>query len=120
MTELICIICPKSCNLLVDENDDYKMTGHGCHRGEEYGREELRNPIRVLTSTVRISGAIYNRCPVKTKAPIQKRFIFDAMRLLDGVELAAPVQEGQVVVEDICGSGIPWVTSRAMHLNPEF
>ena len=114
MTELICIVCPKSCNLTVDENDNYKVTGHSCERGVEYGRDEVTNPVRTVTSTVKISGAAYNRCPVKTRSPIPKRFVFDAMRLLDAAELDAPVQEGAVVVEDICGTGVPWVTTRSL------
>ena len=115
MTELICIVCPKSCNLMVDENDNYVVTGHACVRGEEYGREEIKNPMRTVTSTARISGAIYSRCPVKTGLPIPKGYAIEAMRLLDAVELIAPVAEGDVVVADICGTGIPWVTTRAMY-----
>ena len=116
MTELICIVCPKSCNIMVDEYDNYKVTGHACYRGEEYGREEMKNPVRALTSTVKITGALYSRCPVKTKTPIPKKFVFDAMRQLDAVELTAPVQEGRVVIEDICGTGVPWVTTRSMEI----
>ena len=112
MTDMVCIVCPRGCNLKVDENNDYKVIGHACGRGEDYGREEMMNPTRTVTTTVGISGAMYRRCPVKTKEPIPKRFIKDAMRLLDNVELSAPVTEGSVVVGDICGTGIPWVTTR--------
>ena len=40
MKELICIVCPKGCHLSVDENDNYKVTGNSCPRGEEYGAAE--------------------------------------------------------------------------------
>ena len=114
MTQIICIVCPKGCHLKVDERGGYKVTGHGCQRGEEYGKDEIKNPLRVITSTVRIMGAAHRRCPVKTRGAIPKRLIADAIRLLDGVDLAAPVAPGQIVIEDICGTGIPFVTTRSL------
>ena len=113
MKEIICIVCPKGCLLTVEDGKNYKVSGNLCLRGEEYGREELHNPVRMVTSTVRLAGAIHPRCPVKTTNPIPKSLIFDAMRLLDDVELSAPVEEGTVVVRDICGTGVDFVTTRA-------
>lgn len=112
MKELICIVCPKGCHLKVDENNDYSVTGNSCPRGVEYGKKELIAPTRVITSTVKVRGAIYSRCPVKTAAPIPKELIFDAMKLLNDVELESPVRVGDVVVEDICGTGIAFVAAR--------
>ena len=119
MKNIICIVCPRSCNLKVDENDDYKVTGHACKRGEEYGKDEAKNPVRTVTATVGITGAMYRRCPVKTKQPIPRGSVIAAMSLLDSVELSAPVAEGDVVVEDICGTGVPWVTSRSLKQEPK-
>ena len=114
MSDMICIVCPKGCRLKVDAQNGYKVTGHGCARGEAYGREELINPLRVITSTVRIAGARHRRCPVKTAGAIPKRLIADAIRLLDGVELTAPVETGQIAISDVCGTGIPFVTTRSL------
>ncbi|MCL1998377.1 MAG: DUF1667 domain-containing protein [Turicibacter sp.] len=114
MTKLICIVCPKGCHLQVDVGDTIVVTGHACNRGVEYGKNELKNPVRVITSTVRIENAIYRRIPVKTASPIPKPLIRKAMLLLDKISLAAPVEVGQIVVEDICGTGIPFVASRSM------
>ncbi len=114
MKELICIVCPKGCHLRVDEADNYRVEGNGCARGEVYGREELTNPTRTITSTVRIHGATYERCPVKTNAPIPKALIADAMRLLNEVDLQAPVRVGEVVIADVCGTGVAFVATRNM------
>ena len=110
--EMICIVCPKGCLLKAD--DDMNITGNSCERGLTYAREELQNPVRTLTSTVRVSGAALSRCPVKTRSPIPKRLIFDAMSLLDAVEITAPVEEGAVIVDNICGTGVPFVTTRSL------
>ena len=97
MTNLICIVCPKGCHLAVDEDN-----------------KELTNPTRVITSTVKITGGIHKRLPVKTNQDIPKGMIHDAMALLDAVELTAPVKVGDVVVPDICGTGAAWVAARDM------
>lgn len=114
MTEVICIVCPKGCHLKVDENNNYAVTGFGCERGIAYGQKELTNPTRVITSTVKMANGIHPRCPVKTNADIPKGMIGEAMKLLDGIELKSPVPVGQVVVKDICGTGVSWVATRNM------
>ena len=112
MKELICIVCPKGCHLRVDEDNGYAVTGNGCPRGAEYGKIELTHPTRVVTSTVKCQGAAHPRCPVKTNQAMPKELIFQAMKALDGVELAAPVHVGQVVVENVCGTGADFVACR--------
>lgn len=114
MKELICIVCPNGCRLKVDEENGYAVTGNRCARGAEYGRVELLSPTRVVTSTVRCTGASHPRCPVKTDRPIPKERIFDVMEVLEGVSLAAPVSVGQVVIENVCGTGANIVATRGM------
>lgn len=114
MKELICIVCPKGCHLKVDEQNGYAVTGNGCPKGAAYGKEELVNPTRVVTSTVCVENAIYPRCPVKTDAPIPKALIFEAMRLLDGICLTSPVRVGDVVIANVLGTGINFVATKNM------
>ena len=33
MKELICIVCPRGCHLLVDEEHGYAVSGISCQRG---------------------------------------------------------------------------------------
>lgn len=112
MKELICIVCPKGCHLKVDETQDYAVTGNACPRGAEYGKVELTHPTRVLTSTVKCVGGSHPRCPVKTAAPIPKGLMFQAANALDGVEIHAPVHVGDVVLANVCGTGVDIVATR--------
>lgn len=114
MKELICIVCPRGCHLKVDEEHDYAVTGNSCPRGEAYGKRELTHPTRVITSTVRCTGGIYPRCPVKTSGPVPKERVFDVVATLDSVTVTAPVRLGQVVVKDVCGTGADFVATRAL------
>ena len=116
MKELICIVCPQGCHLKVDEENGCAVTGNSCPRGAEYGRVELTHPTRVVTSTVKCAGGFYPRCPVKTDRAIPKERIFDVMKALEGVALTAPVTVGQVVAENVCGTGANVVATRDMPL----
>ena len=114
MKELICIVCPKGCHLTVDEENGYAVSGNNCPRGEEYGKNEVIAPKRTITSTVKVSGGLYPRLPVKTDKPIPKELIFEAMKLLDAVELTAPVKVGDVVIENVLGTGANFIATRNM------
>lgn len=111
MAEVICIVCPKGCRLTVDEQDG-SVRGNGCIRGVDYGRKEVQNPTRVLTSTVRATGGLYPRLPVKTDRDIAKALMFDVMRSLEGVVVKAPVKRGQIIVPRVCGTDVNIVATR--------
>lgn len=112
MKQVICICCPKGCHLNVDETNGYAVTGNACPNGAAYGKEELTHPTRILTSTVRAEGGLYPRCPVKTAAPVPKEKLFDVMAALDSVLVTAPVYVGDVVLHDVCGTGVDVVATR--------
>jgi len=114
MKKLICILCPKGCHLEIDEANGIKVSGNGCPRGARYGEKEVTAPVRTITSTVKIAGAPYARCPVKTDGAIPKNLIPDIMKLLDKVELMAPVHCGDIVVENVFNTGANIVVTRSM------
>ena len=118
MKELICIVCPKGCHLKVDEENGFSVTGNGCPRGAEYGHKELTNPTRVITSTVRLEGAVQCRLPVKTSADIPKQDILRAMALLDTVTAHAPVKTGDVIVPNILGLGVDFIATKTIPSKP--
>jgi len=110
MNELTCIVCPKGCIIYVA--DDGKMKGAGCPRGEEYAGSELSHPMRMVTSTVKITGANLPRLPVRTSAPIPKKFMRDAVKLLDSVQVTAPVKTGDVILRDILNTGVDIIATK--------
>ena len=97
MKDLVCIVCPRGCRLTVDEAQDYKVTGNGCPRGAEYGRTELQNPTRTLTTTVCVAGGLHRRLPVRTSKAIPKSLLPAAMAEAAKVRLTAPVAAGQEI-----------------------
>lgn len=111
--ELICIVCPKGCHLSVSL-DDMVVSGNECKRGEAYAKAELTNPTRVLTSTVKLTGGLHPRLPVKSSAPLPKGMLLDAMRLLDDIEVVSPVACGDIIIKNILNTGVDFLVTRDM------
>lgn len=110
--DLICIVCPKGCHIKVDPKHDYKTTGNSCDRGAAYGKKEITNPTRVITSTAILKGSKLPRVSLKTNKDIPKEKITAAMKTLDNLELKAPVKIGDAAVKNICGLDADFVVTR--------
>lgn len=114
MKTVICIRCPIGCTLQVDEEHGYAVTGNRCEKGAAYGKDELINPMRMVTSTVRLVNAAEKRCPVRTSAAVPKAQMMEVMRALDTVTATAPVQMGQVLLANVCGTGTDIIATRSI------
>lgn len=114
MKNLVCIMCPKGCRLSVDDENGYTVTGNCCPRGGEYGKNELKNPTRVITSTVKLNSKNSSRLPVKTNGEIPKYMITEAMRLLDNAQVTAPVNVGDIVIANIFCTGVNFVSAKSV------
>lgn len=111
--EMVCICCPLGCALTVtEENGELKVTGNTCNRGAEYGKKEATNPTRIVTTTVRVKNGILPVVSVKTKEDIPKGKIMDCIRILQELDLDAPVHIGDIVAENICGTGVHVVATK--------
>ena len=106
--EFVCIRCPLGCNITVelDGADIKNITGNTCPRGADYVTKELTDPRRIVTSLVRVRGGELPVVSVKTAADIPKDKIGDCIKVLKNIELSAPVHMGDIVVENICGTGV--------------
>jgi CxxC motif-containing protein len=100
-----CLGCPIGCALeLVHEGAEIvEVSGNRCKRGAKYARQEFTDPRRGLSTTVAIHGARWARLPVKTSGPVPKARAMEAARLIHGVEVDAPVEMGQVLLENLLG-----------------
>lgn len=109
---IICIICPKSCRITVNEKGE--PTGYGCRRGYDYALQELRDPSAVLTTTVAVRGAMWPRLPCKTTAPVPRNKLREAAEALSEIEVQAPVALGEILCRDLLGLGVDVTASRSL------
>ena len=112
---LTCILCPRGCRLEVSlEGNAREVSGAGCPRGIAYAEEELRQPVRMVTSTVALSGADLRRLPVKTARPVPKDSVLPVVKALRDVRVCAPVHMGDVVLKNAAGTGTDVVAARSV------
>lgn len=106
LKELTCIVCPIGCQLKIETDNEkvVSVTGNTCPRGAKYAQDEITNPMRVITTTVRAkTGEIV---PVKTDKSVPKAKLFECMKIINSIHPdLCECDMGKVLYEDIIGSG---------------
>ena len=105
---LTCILCPIGCTLSVqltdqDTNNKYEISGGKCPKGQAYALEEMTSPRRTLQSSIRVEGGHLPLVSVKTTLPVPKEKIMDLMAYINDLSFEAPIQIGDILVENILG-----------------
>ena len=119
-----CTTCPSECLLTVEVERDvngsvaaiHSVTGNRCPRGDKFAHQELTCPMRVLTTTVAVSGGDEALLPVRTAEAIPLALHAQAMDLIRGLVIDAPIRMGDVVLEDLLSTSIDLIAS--MDINP--
>lgn len=114
-----CTTCPSECLLTVEvERDDdgsvvevRSVTGNSCPRGDKYAHQELTCPMRVLTTTVAITGGDETLLPVRTAEAIPLKLHAQAMDLIRGLTVEAPIRMGDVVLANLLNTNIDLIAS---------
>ena len=106
--EIICTVCPRGCHIQVEGDGDQVLNaeGYSCKRGLEYANTEYAHPVRILTTTVKMVGVEGDLLPVRSAQPLPKEKLFDCMDVIRKTEVKLPVKCYDVVVADICGTGV--------------
>ena len=114
--DLTCIVCPKGCQLKVELEDKkvVSVEGYTCKRGLAYAEAECTAPMRTLTTTAPVVGG--GVVPVKTDRTVPKELLFECMTVVNNTFVAADAKLGDVVVENILGTGANVVTTRNVKL----
>ena len=114
--DLTCIVCPKGCQLKVelDGKNVISVSGYTCKRGLTYAETECTAPMRTLTTTAPVEGG--GVVPVKTDRTIPKELLFECMNVINAARVSPDAKLGDVVVENILGTGANVVTTRNVKL----
>lgn len=119
-----CTTCPSECLLTVEVERDadgavvevHSVTGNSCPRGDKFAHQELTCPTRVLTTTVAVSGGDEALLPVRTVEAIPLELHAQAMNLIRGLVVDAPIRMGDVVLGGLLSTNIDLVAS--MDIDP--
>ncbi len=111
----ICIVCPIGCHLAVTQTGDkLVVSGNMCKRGEQHAINEHTNPKRMITTTVSLQNGYIRRLPVISTAEIPREKMQQCLKTLYAVTVSTPIQRGDVIVPDICDTGVNIVASRSI------
>lgn len=119
-----CTTCPSECLLTVEVERDANgtvaavrsVTGNRCPRGDKFAHQELTCPMRVLTTTVAVSGGDEALLPVRTAEAIPVELHAQAMALIRGLAVNAPIHMGDVILPNLLDTNINLVAS--MDIDP--
>ncbi|MBU7024545.1 MAG: DUF1667 domain-containing protein [Theionarchaea archaeon] len=109
-----CIKCPLSCQIeLIEDNGTVlEVKGCTCSQGEQYALDEFTNPLRILTTTIRVTEGTLPVVPVRSKSPIPKSMILECVNTLSAAEIEAPITCGQIIYRNILDTGVDIIASR--------
>jgi len=112
--KITCIECPIGCQLEVETDGQYviKVTGNKCEKGPAYAKQEIENPMRVLTSTVLTKGLDIKMVPVRTSQPIPKAKLLEAMAEIKKLRATKPVLINTVIASNFLGLGVDLIATR--------
>lgn len=109
--EMICIGCPKGCNLIVKvDGEKISVSGNNCPYGDKYAKNEIISPMRVLTSTIDVING--KRVSCKTSKPILKNKLFTCMKQIRKTKVLAPIKIGDILIKNIDGNGTDIIATK--------
>ena len=112
--DMTCIVCPMGCQLHVELDGDkvVSVSGNTCPRGKQYAIDECTHPMRTITSTARTENG--EVIPVKTNRTIPKELMFECMKEINRAAVKLPARVGDVVIENVLGTGSDVVVTANM------
>ena len=118
ISNLTCIGCPMGCPLIVklEDTEVISIEGYTCKRGAVYGKKEITNPTRIVTTTIRVSGGTEPVVSVKTKEDIPKDKIFACIRAMKEITVPAPVHIGDVILRDVAHTGVDMIATKNVEI----
>lgn len=113
---LTCIECPAGCELEVEieKTRIIKVSGNKCPKGFEYAKDEIENPVRILTSSVLAQGLSAKMLSVRTSGAIPKGMMREAMKEIKKIKVTKEVKVGDIVSENFLGTGFNLIATRKL------
>lgn len=106
---VICPLCPNGCEVTLQGDT---VTGNRCERGAAFAMQEREEPMRMLTTTVRMTDGLKPLVAVRSTKPIRKCDLMRVTARLREARIAAPVVAGEVLYKDIDSNGTDLISEQ--------
>jgi CxxC motif-containing protein len=116
--ELTCIVCPSSCEILVERDSQtgeiLSIEHAQCRRGIAWVTRELLDPVRTVCSSVRVVGGTEPLASVKTDRPVRRDEMKAVVEALKAAIRTAPVSIGESFPLEGYGADLRIIVTRAV------
>ncbi|MBM7558669.1 DUF1667 domain-containing protein [Marinitoga litoralis] len=115
--ELTCVRCPLGCKVRIEYTEELEVidvAGNKCPRGREYAIQEISDPHRILVTSVKVKNGKYPLASIKTTEAIPLRLFDEAMRIIEKLEIEAPVKMGDIIIENFLDTGANLIVTRSI------
>ncbi|KLO21225.1 MULTISPECIES: DUF1667 domain-containing protein [unclassified Marinitoga] len=115
--ELTCVRCPLSCKVKIEYTKELKVlevSGNKCPRGREYAIQEISDPHRILVTSVKVKNGKYLLASVKTSEAIPLRLFNEAMKIIEKLEVEAPVKKGDIIINNFLNTKANLIITRSV------
>ena len=111
---IICTVCPLGCRMTVSIKDGkvIRVAGNSCGRGLEYANIEAVSPVRTLTTTIKVKNGDSAVTSVRSSLPLLRDDLLRCMKVINRLEVLAPLRIGDIVIENILGTGSNMIITR--------
>ena len=113
--KITCICCPLGCNIeITEKNGQLKIIGEQCKQGKTYAMQEITDPRRTLTTTIKIRGGTRPMLPVRSATDLPKDKIPTCIKYLASLTVTAPIHCGDIICANILDMHVDIIASRDM------
>ena len=113
---ITCVVCPIGCKILVkiDGTQLEIVKGNKCKSGIEYVKNEVFDPRRMLTTSVRVNDGEWPLVSVKSSKPVPKEKLFSILKEIKRTTVNAPVKSGQIIIKNTANTDINIVATKTV------
>jgi CxxC motif-containing protein len=112
---ITCISCPLGCQIEVTKKGtEWEVEGNQCKNGKKYAVQEVTNPMRSITSTVKTTFSDFPRVSVKTDGDVPLKDIFEYMKEINDITVDTRLKPGDMVKTGLLDSEVNLVATSDM------
>lgn len=99
--KVICIMCPRGCELNVTKGKKITVTGAGCPRGIIYGEREVTKPERMVTTIKKFEDKTIS---LKSSKPVPKEKVYNVLQEIKNARLPRKVETGVILIKNVANT----------------
>lgn len=97
---------------VTEKSDEIIVSGNLCSKGDEFGRKAISAERRILRYKVSVEGGYFKEVFIKTHKEIAREYWIQVDEIVEKLELKAPIEFGEILVENILGTGVNIISER--------